>query len=118
MTFYYFFDMIFKIIPNGRKKCIQKKTDDFNYYSALNENRILDLSKYDSLKKRDAEWLIQIKNKTKYETIAINYGMTEDAVKNRIRFIYQVINVGDKIEFLNKYSDFRISFGDDFIEED
>lgn len=51
MTFYYFFDMIFKIIPNGRKKCIQKKTDDFNYYSTLNENRILDLSKYDSLKK-------------------------------------------------------------------
>ncbi len=83
MTFYYFFDMIFKIIPNGRKKCIQKKTDDFNYYSTLNENRILDLSKYDSLKKRDAEWLIQIKNKTKYETIAINYGMTEGAVKKQ-----------------------------------
>ena len=55
--------MIFKIIPNGKKKCIQKKTDDFNYYSTLNENRILDLSKYDSLKKRDAEWLIQIKKK-------------------------------------------------------
>lgn len=89
-----------------------------DFYSTQNKNKILDLSKYDSLKKRDAEWLVQIKNKTKYETIAINYGMTEGAVKNRIRFIYQVLNVGDKTGFLNKYSEFKISFAGDFIEED
>ena len=75
-------------------------------------NKILDLSKYDGLKKRDAEWLNEVIKKTKYETIAIQSEMTEGAVKNRFRQIYKILNVGDKIGFLNKYYGYTVCFSE------
>lgn len=95
----------------------------FNFYikdkvSFSNKEKILDLSKFEGLKKRDAQWLVSIKNKEKYQSIAIESQMTPGAVKNRLRLIYKILNVGDKTGFLNKYSDFKIIFGDDFIESD
>ena len=40
--------------------------------------------------------------------------MSIGSVKNRIKVIFDIIGVGDKKGFLNKYSDFQICYGDDF----
>lgn len=74
----------------------------------------LDIQKFPELKKRDAEWLIEIINGEKYESIAIDYHMSLGSVKNRFKVIFNEIGVGDKKGFLNKYSDYEICYGDDF----
>lgn len=87
------------------------KTDMFK---VLEEKEILDLKKYDKLTKRDAEWLVKVINKEKYESIAIEEQLSLGTVKNRFKYIYKELNVGDKQGFLSIYSDSKICFGDDF----
>ena len=70
----------------------------------------LNLSNYEGLTKRDSEWLNAILNNEKYEAIAIDYHMNLGSVKNRFKVIFDTLEVGDKIGFLNKYSDYTISF--------
>ena len=80
----------------------------------LENNKKLDLQKYPELKKRDAQWLADILNGEKYEYLAVTYHMSINKIKNRIKVIFDIIGVGDKKGFLNKYSDFQICYGDDF----
>ena len=86
----------------------------FDIFETNTSNHKLDIQKNPELKKRDAEWLVEILNGTKYEAIAINYHMSLGAVKNRLKVIFEEIGVGDKQGFLNKYSDYEICYGDDF----
>lgn len=86
----------------------------FDVFETNSLNCILDLQKYPELKKRDAEWLVEILNGTKYEALAINYHMSLGSVKNRLKIIFGEIGIGDKQGFLNKYSDYEICYGDDF----
>lgn len=74
----------------------------------------LDIQKIAELNKRDAEWLADIINGEKYESLAIKYHMSLGSVKNRLKVIFDEIGVGDKQGFLNKYSDYEICYGDDF----
>ena len=86
----------------------------FDIFETNSVNYRLDIQKYPELKKRDAEWLVDIINGEKYEVLAINYHMSLGSVKNRIKVIFDELGVGDKQGFLNKYSDYEICYGDDF----
>lgn len=86
----------------------------FDVFETNTLNCKLDIQKFPELKKRDAEWLFEILNGEKYESISIDYHMSLGSVKNRFKVIFNEIGVGDKKGFLNKYSDYEICYGDDF----
>lgn len=83
-------------------------------FEAVNFNKKLDVHNFPKLKKRDAEWLAAIINGEKYEYLAIKYQISLGAVKNRLKIIFDELEVGDKRGFLTKYSDYEIYYGDDF----
>lgn len=74
------------------------------------KEKILDLAQYKGLTYRDKEWLTEIQNGTKYDCLAINYQMSTGAVKNRLRIVFRTLKVGDKLGFMNKYSEYSIIF--------
>ncbi|MCR5285586.1 MAG: hypothetical protein K6D95_08300 [Treponema sp.] len=86
----------------------------FDMLDIQNSKHILDLQKYPELCKRDAEWLKNLLEGDKYEKVAIDYKMSLGSVKNRFKEIFDILGVGDKKGFLNKYSDFKICYGDTF----
>lgn len=83
-----------------------------NDYNTNSSSRILNLKNYDKLTIRDALWLIQIQNKVKYDAIAIKSKVAPGTVKNRFKFIFSVLEVGDKQGFINEYSTFEICYGE------
>ncbi len=83
-----------------------------NDYNINSSSKILNLKIYDKLTIRDALWLIQIQNKVKYDAIAINSKVSTGTVKNRLKFIFSVLEVGDKQGFLNEYGTFEICYGE------
>lgn len=91
-----------------------------NMFEYEESNHILDIKNYPSLKKRDAKWLVYIINGKKYDAIAIENTpkISTGTVKNRIKFIYNELCVGDKQGFLNAYSDYEIHYGDELITAD
>lgn len=90
----------------------------FELFETDNVSSKLDIQKYPGLKKRDAEWLVEILNGEKYEALAIKYHMSLGSVKNRLKIIFDEIGVGDKKGFISKYSDYEICYGDDFSSID
>lgn len=86
----------------------------FDLFETKNSANKLDIQKIAEVNKRDAEWLADIINGEKYESLAIKYHMSLGSVKNRLKVIFDKIGVGDKQGFLNKYSDYEICYGDDF----
>ena len=84
-----------------------------NLFDAETQEKKLDLKKYANLSRRDAEWLAAIIKKTKYEAIAINSDVSLGTLKNRLKFIFKTLEVGDKRGFLNRYSGYEIMFGSD-----
>lgn len=83
-----------------------------NDYNTNSSSNILNLKNYDKLTIRDALWLIQIQNKVKYDAIAIKSKVAPGTVKNRFKFIFSVLEVGDKQGFINEYSTFAICYGE------
>ena len=83
-----------------------------NDYNTNSSSNILNLKHYDKLTIRDALWLIQIQNKVKYDAIAIKSKVAPGTVKNRLKFIFSVLEVGDKQGFINEYSTFAICYGE------
>lgn len=83
-----------------------------NDYNTNSSSNILNLKNYDKLTIRDALWLIQIQNKVKYDAIAIKSKVSPGTVKNRLKFIFSVLEVGDKQGFINEYSTFEICYGE------
>lgn len=83
-----------------------------NDYNTNSSSNILNLKHYDKLTIWDALWLIQIQNKVKYDAIAIKSKVAPGTVKNRLKFIFSVLEVGDKQGFINEYSTFEICYGE------
>lgn len=83
-----------------------------NDYNTNSSSNILNLKNYDKLTIRDALWLIQIQNKVKYDAIAIKSKVAPGTVKNRLKFIFSVLEVGDKQGFINEYSTFEICYSE------
>lgn len=84
-----------------------------NFYinnNSRTDEKVLNIANYKGLKKRDAEWLQYIQRKEKYDCIAIEYQMSIGSVKNRLKVIFDTLEVGDKTGFLNIYSDYEIIF--------
>ncbi len=75
-----------------------------------NRNSVLNLNEFDSLKKRDADWLIMIQQYKSYKEIAKEYYLTDGSVRNRINQIYETIGVKDKQDFLFRYGKHKILF--------
>ncbi len=90
----------------------------FDMFETLTSNKKLDIKKFPELKKRDAQWLVELLNGVKYEYLAINYNISLGTVKNRMKMIFNILGVGDKRGFYNKYSDFEICYGDEFSSND
>lgn len=70
--------------------------------------KFLDLSSYPDLSDRDKEWLELVLKETKYSTIATEYDVTEGTVKNRMRYIYKVLEVSDRIGLMATYGGFTL----------
>ena len=70
--------------------------------------KILDLSLFPDLTDRDKEWIELILKETKYSTIANQYNVTEGTVKNRMRRIFKILDVSDRIGFMATYGGFEI----------
>ena len=100
------FSFIFLLIIYFLNAAIQ------NDYNINNSSKKLNLKNYDKLTIRDALWLIQIQNKVKYDAIAIKSKVAPGTVKNRLKFIFSVLEVGDKQGFINEYSTFEICYGE------
>ena len=47
-----------------------------------------------------------------YDAIAIKSKVAPGTVKNRLKFIFSVLEVGDKQGFINEYSTFEICYGE------
>lgn len=100
------FSFIFLLIIYFLNAAIQ------NDYNINNSSKKLNLKNYNKLTIRDALWLIQIQNKVKYDAIAIKSKVAPGTVKNRLKFIFSVLEVGDKQGFINEYSTFAICYGE------
>lgn len=100
------FSFIFLLIIYFLNAAIQ------NDYNINISSKKLNLKNYNKLTIRDALWLIQIQNKVKYDAIAIKSKVSPGTVKNRLKFIFSVLKVGDKQGFINEYSTFEICYGE------
>lgn len=86
----------------------------FFYYLYLRNHgkstleKFIDLSSYPELSERDKEWLELVLKETKYSTIATEYDVTEGTVKNRMRYIYKVLEVSDRIGLMATYGGFTL----------
>lgn len=70
--------------------------------------KFLDLSQFPDLTERDKEWIELILKETKYITIASQYKVTEGTVKNRMRIIFKILDVSDRIGFMATYGGYEI----------
>ena len=70
--------------------------------------KFLDLSLFPELTDRDKEWIALILKETKYSTIATQYNVTEGTVKNRMRIIFKILDVSDRIGFMATYGGYEI----------
>ncbi|MBR1638107.1 MAG: hypothetical protein IJ688_01830 [Treponema sp.] len=86
----------------------------FDLFENATTNNTLDIQKFTKLRKRDAIWLVEILNGKKYEYLAVEYQMSLGSVKNRFKIIFDEIGCGDKQGFFNKYSDYKICYGEEF----
>lgn len=70
--------------------------------------KILDLTQFTELTARDKEWLRLVQKETKYDTIAATWNVTTGTVKNRMRIIFDIIGVSDRIGFMAVYGGFEL----------
>ena len=84
------------------------------FYSdkTVSEKNSLVLTHYKGLTKRDERMLKGVQARLPYKTIAADIGLSEGSVKNRLRLVYSILEVGDKTGFLNRYSDSEIIYDD------
>ena len=54
-----------------------------------------------------------ILNGEKYTAISVDYKMAIGSVKNRLKFIFSTLGVGDKQGFLSLYKGFKICYGEE-----
>ncbi len=71
----------------------------------LKQNKcLLDLSLFPELTQRDKEWIEMALSQEKYDTIARQYNLSPNYVKNRMRVIFKILEVPDRLALIVKYS--------------
>ena len=88
----------------------------YNQSTLVNEVKKLNIASYNSLTKRDCIILQKIQNHEKYKLIAKEEGMAEGTLKNRLHYIFTVLEVGDKQGFMSFYDDYELFFDPENIE--
>lgn len=81
-----------------------------NVSDSKSSDKILNLYEFKGLKKRDAKWLCLVQKNEKYDNIARECGMSSGSVKNRLKVVYSILEVGDRVGFLNRFGDFDIVY--------
>ncbi|AEE17913.1 helix-turn-helix transcriptional regulator [Treponema brennaborense] len=69
---------------------------------------VLDFNKFPDLTERDKEWIKLLITETKYTTIAHEYGISFGTVRNRMRYIFKILGVPDRIGFMASFSGYEI----------
>ena len=72
------------------------------------DDKKLYLSSYPKLTKRDFKILKKIQQGIKYSAIAKEFNLTEGALKNRLHFVFNTLEVGDRQGFLSIYEDYEL----------
>lgn len=90
LTQIFTFAVIFSLLHTGHE--LRKK--------AKPEPEVLRLSDYPELSDRDKEWIKLALDNTKYDTIAKEYDVTPGTVKNRMRAVYKILGVSDRLSML------------------
>lgn len=70
-----------------------------NLFKTNLDNKKLYLHKFSGLKPRDAVWLTRILNGEKYDAIAIDENLSSGTVKNRLKYVFDVLGVCDRRGF-------------------
>ena len=74
------------------------------------EDKNLNLAKYPKLNERDYRILQKIQSGDKYANIAKDENLSEGSLKNRLHFVFDTLETGDKQGFLSLYSDWNICY--------
>lgn len=83
------------------------------YYHFYYEKRIQDtlrIKDFPELNKRDTQWLLMTQAHKTYKEIAREYKLKEGTVRNRMNYIYKILECGDKIGFMNNFGNYKILF--------
>lgn len=93
----------------------------FTYFLHIQEEKkrisTLNIAEYKNLDSRDAKILNMILSHIKYEAIAPEVSLGLGSLKNRLKIIYNILEVGDKHGFLNKYEGFEIIYEKEYIDK-
>lgn len=71
-------------------------------------NCVLDLTLFPDLTQRDREWIEMALSQEKYDTIARQYNLSPNYVKNRMRIIFKILEVPDRLALIAKYSGYDV----------
>lgn len=72
------------------------------------DDKKLYLSSYPKLTERDCKILKKVQQGIKYSAIAKEFNLTEGALKNRLHFVFNTLEVGDRQGFLSIYEDYEL----------
>ena len=86
-----------------------------NLENQKNDKR-LNLAEYEGLDARDAKILTRIQQHIKYDAIAPEVYLGVGALKNRLKCVYTILEVGDKHGFLNRYEEFEIVYDESKVK--
>ena len=74
------------------------------------EDKTLNIACFPKLTERDFRILQKIQRGEKYSIIAKDENITEGSLKNRLHFVFDTMETGDKQGFLSYYDDFELYF--------
>ena len=74
------------------------------------DHEVLRLGDYPDFNDRDKEWIRLALANTKFDTIASQYGVTSGTVKNRMRQIYKILGVSDRLSMIVAYGKCEVVF--------
>ena len=73
-------------------------------------NNSLNLANYKELNERDGRFLQGILANKRYKEIAANECISEGTLKNRIHYIFKILQVSNKQDFIQKYNNFHFYY--------
>lgn len=74
------------------------------------EDKKLNIANYPKLNERDCRILQRIQKGEKYSAIAKEENITEGSLKNRLHYVFNVMETGDKQGFLSYYDDWDLFY--------
>lgn len=81
----------------------------------VSEDKKLNIALFKNLNERDCRILKRIQTGEKYSTIAKEENITEGTLKNRLHFVFETLETGDKRGFLSLYEDWKLFYGPNII---